>query len=333
MRRLILFLGLLFCFHTVGLSQCAVNTFIEDNYTEYAKFLALREIQSDPADPDYDNPIIPTARITPFLEKLSAIYENPNSDPDIDRIFGDFSMNVNPEYMFNTPYNLVILGVDSSAPWLDDFINTGVSGDATLDNLVSTYGFYVSDITIISYTIVYLLTDLDAFNIPALQDEFLAIEFVDLVEPSVLFTDRFNYDGISYNVNGFPTELSDITVEDNRYTFCLYSGDCPVGCLFSECWTVEVSEDCSTVILLNTPETNIDQLAVYPNPATDIIHIHGVTSEIKSTLIYSVAGQLMHSAPLNSEKINISNLQPGIYFIEIITSEGNKQTQKFIKHY
>jgi hypothetical protein len=58
----------------------------------------------------------------------------------------------------------------------------------------------------------------------------------------------------------------------------------------------------------------------------------GVTSEVYSTLIYSVTGELMYSDISNSETINISTLPSGIYFLEISTSEGNKQLQKFIKH-
>jgi len=333
MRRLILFFGLFFCFHTVVISQCSVNSFIEDNYTQYAKFLALREIQGDPTDPDFDNPIVPISRITPYLEKLSAIYENPNAVPIIDLIFGDYSINVNPEYIFRTPYNRMLLAIETSAPWLDDFISTGISGNAAMDDLVATYGFYVDENYVVgSNTHLELRTDMDAFNINALEDEFLTVDHVLIAFPDVSIHDRFNYDGIPLTINNENVEASDITVVNNSYTFCLFAGDCPAGCLYAECWTVEVSEDCATVILLNITESNIGQLAVFPNPAQDIIHIHGVTSEIKNILIYSVAGLLMHTVPLNSEKINISNLQSGIYFLEIITAEGNKQIQKFIKH-
>jgi len=333
MKKVILLMSILMCCATTSFSQCEVSTFIEDNYTTYAKFLALREIQGNPADPDHDNPLIPPARLTPYLEKLSAIYENPNNEPIIDLMFGDYSVNVSPEYVVRTPYNLVTLGIDNTAPWLDDFLNTGVSGNTELDNLMSTYGFYIEDYAVLGYTIVWLVTDAGVFNILPLLDEFLAVDFIDISETNVSLLDRLNYDGIPYFINSEPVEVSDITIENNLYTFCLYAGDCPAGCIFAECWTFEVAPDCSTVVFLETSDTNTEKFAVYPNPASDFIHIHGVTSEIKSTLIYSVAGQLMQSAPLNSDKINISNLQSGIYFLEIITSEGNKQIQKFIKHY
>ena len=90
MKRNILFIGIFLCLNAVGLSQCSVNPFIESNYDLDAKFLALREILSDPSDPDYDNPFLPQARVTPYIEKLSAIYENPINEPIIDSLFNEF---------------------------------------------------------------------------------------------------------------------------------------------------------------------------------------------------------------------------------------------------
>jgi len=333
MKNVIFLLGIWLCCGSTSFSQCQVSTFIEDNYTQYGKFMALREIQGNPADPDYDNPIVPISRITPYLEKLSAIYENPNSDPLIDQLFDDFSINVNPEYMFRTPYNLMTIGVDNAAPWLADFINTGISENSQLDNLISSYNFYIAETLVLTnITVIYLETTIEALNIPALEDEFLAVNFIDITEPDVWLKDRFNYDGISYRINNEPVETCDISVDGSTYTFCLFAGDCPAGCQYAECWVVEVSEDCSIITVLAAPDSEIGAFTVFPNPASDLIHIHGVTSEIKNTLIYSVTGQLMNVTPLNSETINISNLPPGIYFLEISTAEGNKQLQKFIKH-
>jgi hypothetical protein len=297
-----------------------------------AKILALREIQGNPTDPDHDNPLIPPARLTPYLEKLSAIYENPNNVPIIDLIFGDYSIGANPEYIIRTPYKQMYLEVDTSAPWLDDFINTGISGNAELDNLVSTYGFYLESYLITGVARLNLGTDMDAFNMIALEDDFLTVDFVMVSLAEVSIIDRLNYDGIPLNINNENVEACDITIENNNYTFCLYAGDCLSGCLYSECWTVEVAPDCSTVILLSTLENGLDTFAIYPNPTSDKIHIHGVTSEINATLIYSAAGQLISTTTSNSETIDISNLGAGLYFLEVITSEGNKQIQKFIKN-
>jgi hypothetical protein len=178
-----------------------------------------------------------------------------------------------------------------------------------------------------------LITAFEFLNVHALLDDFQVISELNSVGtyfPNALEA-RLNYIGIPYFLFGDPVSTCDILVDNSTYTFCLYAGDCLAGCLYSRCWTVEVAEDCSTVVL-DTQETGLERFAVYPNPASDKIHIHGVTSEIETTLIYSVTGKLVYSWVSNSETIDISILNSGIYFLEIITSEGNKQVQKFIKN-
>jgi hypothetical protein len=54
-----LFLILTILISGVSIAQCSVNTFIQDNYEFDAKLLALRDILSDPMDPDHFNPFIP----------------------------------------------------------------------------------------------------------------------------------------------------------------------------------------------------------------------------------------------------------------------------------
>lgn len=109
--------------------------------------MVLREILNDPSDPDYDNPDIPEDRITPYLGKLSAIYENPDNLPEIDSLFSEFQIHANAENSFQTPYKTMTLSVESSANWLEDFKNTGISGISSLDDLMDDY-----DLTITNYT-------------------------------------------------------------------------------------------------------------------------------------------------------------------------------------
>jgi hypothetical protein len=333
MKQIVVFVGIMLCFTMVGLSQCSVNTFIEDNYELDAKLLALREILSDPSDPDYDNPFLPQARVIPYLEKLSAIYENPNNEPIIDSLFNEFQIHANSAYNFGTEYRGLNFSVDTNVSWVQTLKDTGMSGFPPLDNFFATYQLTVTDyidLVITGVTHFTMTTGFDFLNIFAILDDLDAIEDINGAWDTIAAND-LNYTGILYFLNGNePVEVCDIIVDNDVYTFCLYAGDCLTGCLYSRCWTVEVAEDCSTVVL-DTQETGLERFAVYPNPASDKIHIHGVTSEIETTLIYSVTGNLVYSEVSNSETIDISNLNSGIYFLEIITSEGNKQVQKFIK--
>src|SRR5690606_3087879 len=96
MKNFIFSIFILFvCFQ--GYSQCSINPFIQNNYEHDAKFLLLRDILENPNDPDFNNPFINEPRLTPYLEKLSAIYENPDSNPVIDSLFNEFQIHVNPE--------------------------------------------------------------------------------------------------------------------------------------------------------------------------------------------------------------------------------------------
>jgi Leucine-rich repeat (LRR) protein len=72
-------------------------------------------------------------------------------------------------------------------------------------------------------------------------------------------------------------------------------------------------------------------LSIFPNPSDDIINIdieniHGATIEI-----YNVSGRLIFSKALNSkfEKIDISGLSEGMYFIKV-RQEQNVRIEKLI---
>jgi hypothetical protein len=68
---------------------------------------------------------------------------------------------------------------------------------------------------------------------------------------------------------------------------------------------------------------------IYPNPTSDFIFIN-TQNQIKGVSIYNVVGQKMESK-LDNNKINVSNLVNGTYFIKITAQTGSFQTSKFIK--
>jgi len=71
---------------------------------------------------------------------------------------------------------------------------------------------------------------------------------------------------------------------------------------------------------------------VYPNPASDYLVIEGIAYKKLNFLIYNIMGQSVKTGKLenNTSKINITNLNSGIYFIQLKT-EDNSKTIKFIK--
>ena len=68
---------------------------------------------------------------------------------------------------------------------------------------------------------------------------------------------------------------------------------------------------------------------IYPNPTSDFIFIN-TQNIIKEVSIYNLVGQKME-CKLDYNKINVSNLTNGTYFIKINNQTGSFQTSKFIK--
>ncbi len=77
----------------------------------------------------------------------------------------------------------------------------------------------------------------------------------------------------------------------------------------------------------------MEELVLFPNPASEIIHITNNNSLILNTSIFTISGQLIQKNITNSNScdINISQLVNGFYFIQIETTKGNI-TKKIIKN-
>lgn len=83
-----------------------------------------------------------------------------------------------------------------------------------------------------------------------------------------------------------------------------------------------------TAISLGLPQYNTAQFGVYPNPTTDIVHIVGTQNA--EYHIFSIDGKMVKSGRTQDAKINMSELNSGLYLLQI-TSEGNTETKKIIK--
>jgi|SRR5690554_973373 len=331
MKKLV-FLSIMLIIGFHGFSQCHINPYIQDTYELDAKILALREILSDPSDPDYDNPFLPEERYIPYLERLSALYENPFNSPVVDSIFNKFRFHVNQEYQHPIEFKKISFSVNWDVTWLEDFKNTGISGVAALDNLISQYQFSIFetlDLSSCSCTFFYLETGFDFLNLYALIDDFELIADIENVEVNVYdLNTRFNYTGIPYNINNKPVEACDIEVGGDTFVFILYAGDCMSGCTETEYRFARVTEDCE---VLAKPTNEFENFSLYPNPTSDKIYLKGIPTEVGWLWIYSVQGKLLQSSKNIPTEIDVSQLSPGLYFMKLVSSEGSTITSKFIK--
>ena len=80
---------------------------------------------------------------------------------------------------------------------------------------------------------------------------------------------------------------------------------------------------------LNTTNFDISKATLYPNPTNQFINITIENQNVKKVNIFSMQGKKV----LQSEKgkVNIQQLQTGVYLIKIETNEGGQFISKFIK--
>ncbi|MEO6348679.1 MAG: T9SS type A sorting domain-containing protein [Aquaticitalea sp.] len=81
---------------------------------------------------------------------------------------------------------------------------------------------------------------------------------------------------------------------------------------------------------LSTDEFELSKVSISPNPTSDYVNIKmHPSNSISAVEIYSVLGQLVLKTE-NETRINISNLQTGVYMMKVITTNGTS-SEKLIK--
>ena len=77
----------------------------------------------------------------------------------------------------------------------------------------------------------------------------------------------------------------------------------------------------------STENNEGNALAVYPNPASDVLNIN--TNDNARVNVYAVTGELVIAENVSDSRLNIENLNAGVYMIEVIT-ENNKLTERLV---
>jgi len=75
-------------------------------------------------------------------------------------------------------------------------------------------------------------------------------------------------------------------------------------------------------------ETQKQGLSLYPNPASEMVYLQGVDSPTKAQ-IYTVSGQLVYEK-INPKTIQVSDLQRGLYIVQIHTLNNEVLTRKLV---
>ncbi len=79
-----------------------------------------------------------------------------------------------------------------------------------------------------------------------------------------------------------------------------------------------------------------EELRLYPNPANEVLNlVFANTTKAKQILIYNQAGQLVYNvnaqATTQSIAMPVNELAHGLYYIAVVTSDGERQIAKFVK--
>lgn len=81
---------------------------------------------------------------------------------------------------------------------------------------------------------------------------------------------------------------------------------------------------------LSVSENNRTEFKIYPNPVSEALFITSEKALINKIAVYSITGEKVLETKFMDDSVDVSSLQQGMYFLEII-SETGRSIQKFIK--
>jgi len=80
-------------------------------------------------------------------------------------------------------------------------------------------------------------------------------------------------------------------------------------------------------VTMSVNDNELSEIKIYPNPVKDILHF---SKEIHKITLTDLTGKVL-SIQSNSNQINMSGYQSGVYFVIIETENGLKETRKVVK--
>lgn len=128
--------------------------------------------------------------------------------------------------------------------------------------------------------------------------------------------------------NGTNTLITQFTAHDNFDLTCIQVDD-PVYSTAN--WpSVEINASFSTDCLLGAEDLEMGSISIFPNPATDVLHIEGLNESVIKVQILDVYGKAVQDVANNDLDIDISALPSGAYFLRLDTT-GGINVKRFIK--
>ncbi|HRU87307.1 MAG TPA: T9SS type A sorting domain-containing protein, partial [Tenuifilum sp.] len=142
-------------------------------------------------------------------------------------------------------------------------------------------------------------------------------------------------DGATINVTGQGSVTTDASgvatmqLPDGEYTYTVVKTGFDTN---NGSFTVNGADLPVNITLIQTgiPANPIAKLSVYPNPFTDRIYFTG--AEVTRVTITSVIGQVVMDRQVeNTESVDVSSLDRGIYLVRFYNSKGESVLRKLVK--
>jgi len=215
--------------------------------------------------------------------------------------------------------NVTLRDVDAFAPddvWFTGSVfnsNTGVSDAAYIHYDGTDYTLYTETG---SQTAVkrYCIAKLDDNNVWSGNE---------IWDPSQDFT---FFDGSSWSSQTtLLTSLSGSIWDIKKLNDCLYA----VGASDNNGHPL-VLKTCLLPLSVDDISNTSNLFSFYPNPTTNEITIVNYEN-LDKIYIYDLAGKQVFYSNLITQKVEVQNLNSGVYFIKVIDKKGNQQTKKMLK--
>ena len=84
--------------------------------------------------------------------------------------------------------------------------------------------------------------------------------------------------------------------------------------------------------LIGFDDFNSSQFTIHPNPATEgYLSFDSSTSGVKEIIVYDILGKQVINTILAAEKLDISNLNSGVYIIKVVQGEASETKKLIVK--
>ncbi len=165
----------------------------------------------------------------------------------------------------------------------------------------------------------------------------IAINNVNSISNSSYYVDNQALNGQSIVFDGFTTVLSAqiYVVPSATYHLKMAIADVSDGVYDSAIFLKAQSmKSYSTVTGVNESQQN--EVVIYPNPASDYLYIdpNSFANFPVTVSVIDMTGKSLLTYRIDSvsETIDLSNINPGFYFVQTVDSSGKTMTSRLIKH-